>query len=108
MITRDNLDLQIDRNIDGSFIWYTSGCRKLDHYEPHACIKATAMSEAKGRFNLLTVIPPEAAYDADQIIDLVRRAALLNANFPDLIDKSYDAEMARAQVDASRRGGLIN
>ena len=107
MITPETLDLQIDRNIDGSFVWYTSGCRRLSRYEPHACIKATAMSETKGRFNLLTVIPPDAAYDPDQIIDLVRRAALLNANFPDLIDKSYDAEMARAHVDMSRREGRI-
>lgn len=108
MITPENLDLQIDRNIDGSFVWYTSGCRKLSHYQPHACIRATAMSETKGRFNLLTVIPPEAAYDVDQIIDLVRRAALLNANFPDLIDKSYDAEIASAHVDAARRGGMVH
>lgn len=107
MITRDNLDLQIDRHIDGSFKWYSSGCRLLKHYEPHACIKATAMSETKGRFNLLTVIPPEAAYDIDAITDLVRRAALLNANFPELIDKSYDADTARAHVDEARRGGLV-
>lgn len=108
MITPENLDLQIDRNIDGSFIWYTSGCRRLNQYEPHSCIKATAMSETKGRFNLLTVIPPDAAYDPDQIIDLVRRAALLNANFPDLIDRSYDEQTARAHVEESRRGGLIH
>lgn len=108
MITPETLDLQIDRNIDGSFVWYTSGCRRLAHYEPHACIKASANSESKGRFNLLTVIPPEHAYDIDAIIDLVQRAALLNANFPDLIDKSYDAGTARAHVDNARRGGLVH
>lgn len=108
MITPETLNLQIDRNLDGSFIWYTSGCRRLTHYQSHACVKATAMSESKGRFNLLTVIPPEHAYDIDAIIDLVRKAALLNANFPDLIDELYDAETARAHVDNAKRGGLVH
>ena len=108
MITPDTLDLQIDRNLDGSFFWYTSSCRRLARYQPHACVKASAMSDRKGRFNLLTVIPPEHADDTDAIIDLVRKAALLNANFPDLINKSYDAGMAEALVGEARRGGLIS
>lgn len=108
MITPDGLDLQIDRNLDGSFVWYTSGCRRLTHYQPHACIKASAMSDKKGRFNLLTVIPPEHADDTDAIIDLVRKAALLNANFPDLINKSFDEGIARALVDEVKRGGVVH
>lgn len=105
MIIPETLDLQIDRNLDGSFVWYTSGCRKLTHYQPHSCVKATAISESKGRFNLLTVIPPDAADDPERIIDLVRRAALLNANFPDLIQPSFDEGVARALVDEVKRGG---
>lgn len=107
MITRDNLDLQIERNIDGSFKWYTSGCRLLKEYQPHACVKATAMSDKGSRFNVLTVIPPEAAYDTDLIIDLVRRAALMNANFPDLIAPSWEAGILDAIVDEAKRGEVI-
>lgn len=107
MITRDNLDLQIERNLDGSFKWYNSSCRELSGYYPHACLKATAMSE-KGRFNLLVVIPPEAIDNPDiDIVDVVRRAALMNANFPDMIAKSYENGVLDAYVDEVRRGGLV-
>lgn len=108
MITPETLDLQIDRNLDGSFVWYTSGCRRLTHYQPHACVKASAMSDRKGRFNLLTVIPPDAVDDEKRIIDLVQRAALLNANFPDLISKEFDAETMGALVDEVKRGGVVH
>lgn len=107
MITPETLDLQIERNIDGSFKWYTSGCRLLKDYQPHACIKATALSAKGSRFNVLTVIPPEAADSADDIIDLVRRAALLNANFPDLIAPSWEAGILEAIVDEAKRGGGV-
>lgn len=106
MITLDNLDLQIERQIDGSFKWYTSGCRPLPRYEPYACVKATAMSDRGSRFNVLTVIPPEVTDEAD-IIDMTRRAALLNANFPEMIDKSYEAGILDARVEDLKRGGLV-
>lgn len=107
MITRENLDLQIERNIDGSFKWYNSSCRPLKHYEPHACIKATAMCDKGFRFNVLTVIPPEVADDELDIVDMVRRAALMDANFPDMIDKSYEVGILDARVEDLKRGGLV-
>lgn len=108
MITRATLDLQIERHFDGSFKWFTSGCRPLREYEPHACIKATALSDKGERFNLLVVIPPDAIDNPDaDIVDMVRRAALMNANFPDLIAKSWEPGVLEACVEENKRGGMV-
>lgn len=105
-ITDSNLNLRIDRHCDGSFKWYSDGCCELSEYHPHACLKATAIS-TKGPFTLLVVIPPEAIDEGIDLVEMVRRTALVNANFPDMIAGSWDAAIAKALIDEAKRGGMV-
>lgn len=106
-ITDANLNLKINRNLDGSFRWYTSGCKELSDYHPHACLRATAMSIKGEQFNLLVTVPPEAIDEGIDLVEFVRRAALVNANFPSMIAGSWDEGIAKALLDESKSKGLV-